>query len=202
MFLNALLHSPYAEPSLMGMPHAAEPWTAERVRALPDDGQRYELIEGQLVVTPAPQGRHQLVLAELYDRLRPYLGATGAGKLLWSPADIALGEDEILQPDLFVYRTADGSALGYWHDITELVLVIEALSPATARYDRELKRRRYQRAGVPEYWIVDLDSRLVERWRPDDTRPEVLFASMPWQPPGASEPLTLDLAGLWNAVHR
>ncbi len=136
----------------------------------------------------------------LYDQLAPYLVASGAGMILWSPADISLGEDEILQPDLFVYRTADAKALREWSDITELVLVIEVLSLPTARYDRQLKRRRYQRAAVPEYWIVDLDSRLIERWRPEDTRPEILPDSLAWQPPGASEPLVIDLGELWKVV--
>ena len=185
----------------MGMPHAAEPWTAERVRALPDDGQRYELIDGQLVVSPSPLPLHQECVTRLIVLLQPWLEVSGAGRLLASPADISLGEDEILQPDLFVYRTADGKPLRDWGDITELLLAVEVLSPSTARYDRQLKRHRYQRAGVPEYWIVDLDSRLIERWRPDDTRPEVLFDNMTWQPPGASEALTLDLAGLWTAIH-
>lgn len=184
----------------MGMPHAAEPWTAERVRALPDDGRRYELIDGQLIVSPSPRPLHQRALIALTRCLLPWLDSTRLGELLASPADISLGEDEILQPDLFVYRTTAGKALIEWSDISELLLVVEVISPATARYDRELKRRRYQRAGVPEYWIVDLDARLIERWRPDDTRPEILFDSMTWQPPGASDPLTIDLGEFWKAV--
>ena len=189
-----------AEPSLMGMPHAAERWTADQVRALPDDGQRYELIDGELVVSPSPRPLHQECVTRLIVLLQPWLKARGVAGLLASPADISLGEDEILQPDLFVYRTAGGKPLRDWSDITELLLVVEVLSPSTARYDRQLKRHRYQRAGVPEYWIVDLDSRLIERWRPEDTRPELLSGDATWHPPGAPEALELDVESLFREI--
>lgn len=184
----------------MGMPHAAEPWTADRVRALPDDGRRYELIDGELVVTPAPRGVHQVAVSSLERLLYRALSTAGL-HVLHSPADISLGEDEILQPDLFVYRTATGRHLIDWADVTAMLLVIEVLSPSTARYDRQLKRRRYQRAGVPEYWIVDLDGRVVERWRPGDDRPEVLTDRLHWSA-GVEASLDFDLgrffAELWG----
>ena len=167
----------------MGMPNTAERWTAGRVRALPDDGQRYELIDGQLIVTPAPRGVHQVAVFTL-ERLLDGELARAPLHVLHSPADISLGEDEILQPDLFVYRTATGEHLLDWSDITALELVVEVLSPSTARYDRQLKRRRYQRAGVAEYWIVDLDARVIERWRPADERPEMLADRLRWSPGG------------------
>jgi Uma2 family endonuclease len=119
-----------------------------------------------------------------------------------SPADISLGEDEVLQPDVFVYRTVDGRAVRDWSDISSLVLIIEVLSPGTARYDRQLKRRRYQRAGVPEYWIVDLDSRLIERWRPADQRPEVLADRIVWQPDAEqSAQLEIDVEAFFAEIH-
>lgn len=161
----------------MVMPGTTERWTAAEVRALPDDGNRYELIDGELLVTPAPRGVHQAVLAALFrrlDRARP-------GRVFWSPADISLGEEEILQPDLFVCRTAGSAPLIDWSDITGLLLVIEVLSPSTARYDREVKRRRYQRAGLPEYWIVDTVARRIERWRPEDAEAEMLADTIRWE---------------------
>jgi Uma2 family endonuclease len=186
----------------MGMPlEAPRPrWTAEAVRALPDDGRRYELVSGELVVTPAPRGLHQVAVTELFRLLDPWVRSTGVGHLLLSPADVSLGEDEMLQPDLFVYRTATGRQLRNWGDITDLLLVVEISSPSTARYDRTLKRLRYQRAAVPEYWVVDLDARLVERWRPADSRPEILTDRLAWQPTGAAEPLELDLTEYFQEV--
>jgi Uma2 family endonuclease len=169
------------------------------VLALPDDGQRYELISGELVVTPSPRGVHQVAVSALEALLRSVLTGSGAGHVLHSPADIALGEDEVLQPDLFVYRTASGRHLLDWSDIASLVLVIEVLSPSSAQYDRRLKRVRYQRAGVPEYWIVDLDGRVVERWRPQDARPEVLTEHLRWSPAPGVE-LQLDVAAFFAEV--
>jgi Uma2 family endonuclease len=82
-----------------------------------------------------------------------------------------------------------------------LLLAIEVLSPSTARADRTTKRRRYQRAGIPEYWIVDLDARVIERWRPGDDRPEVLGETLTWLAPGAASPLTIELAPLFARIH-
>ena len=86
----------------MGMPQTETRWTAEMVRALPDDGKRYELVSGELVVTPAPAPLHQKLLAALTYRMDSYLRQFGVGRLLASPADLAFGEDEVLQPDLLV----------------------------------------------------------------------------------------------------
>ena len=189
----------------MGMPDTAgrgtrdaRRWTREAVLALPDDGRRYELIDGELVVSPAPRGVHQVAVSALERQLYDALRATGAAQVLHSPADITLGEDEILQPDLFVYRTARGGHLLDWRDITALLLVIEVLSPSTAHYDRYLKRLRYQRAGVPEYWIVDLDGRVIERWRPDDARPEIVAERLHWSAGTAA--LDLDLTAFFADV--
>jgi Uma2 family endonuclease len=177
----------------MGMPHTPTRWTAAAVRDLPDDGLRYELVDGELIVTPAPSWVHQGVAAALFHRLHAWLGMTRVGIIRFSPADIALGEDEILQPDLFVVPLGDQRPIRNWTDVTRLLLAIEILSPSTARFDRLLKRRRYQRADVPEYWIVDPDSRLVERWRPDDTRPEVVGDILAWQPDPGQPALEIDL---------
>jgi len=74
--------------------------------------------------------------------------------------------------------------------------VIEVLSPATARYDRLVKRLRCQRASIREYWIVDLDAHVVERWRPEDERPEILAETLVWMPRGTEPGLTIDLLDL------
>ena len=194
---RALLRYPDAEQTVMGMPQTAPRWTADRVRNLPDDGKRYELVSGELVVTPAPRPAHQAALAALYDCIAPCIARLGAGRILWSPADLSLGEDEVLQPDLFVFP---GESPQQWRDISQLLLVIEVTSPSTARYDRQLKRRRYQRAGVPEYWVGDLDARIVERWRPEDERPEILDEQLAWRlQPGAAQ-LEIDLVTLFTRV--
>ncbi|HUL69771.1 MAG TPA: Uma2 family endonuclease [Gemmatimonadales bacterium] len=181
------------------MPQASANWTAEMVRALPDDGKRYELVDGALLVTPSPAWVHQSTVAALFRRLDQFVRSRHHGYVRFSPADISLGEDEILQPDLFVVPPSHRPVRA-WTDIRSLLLVVEVLSPGTARYDRLIKRRRYQRAGVPEYWIVDLDARVVERWRPVDERPEILSETIEWKPDPAADGLVVDLPVLFAEV--
>jgi Uma2 family endonuclease len=181
----------------MGMVATNREWhTPERVRLLPDDGNRYECVAGELLVTPAPSLRHQAALAALYDALRVAVAEAGL-RMFWSPADLELRRDALVQPDLFVFR-AKGGMRPEWSDIRELELAIEVLSPSTARYDRVVKRRLFQEVGVPEYWIVDLDARVVERWRPDDERPEICAEALSWHPAGAPAAIALDLPELFR----
>ncbi len=181
----------------MGMPYSKPAWTAAAVRALPDDGKRYEFVSGELVVTPAPAWIHQRLVLGLTLRIHSHLARVPVGSILFSPADISLGEDEILQPDLFVTPADATAPIRDWADITRLLLAIEIVSPGSARIDRQLKRRRYQRSATPEYWIVDPDARLVERWRPEDTRPEVLTETLAWQPEPSMPALEIDLVALF-----
>lgn len=187
----------------MGMPAAERRrWTAAQVRQLiadsPECGPRYELIAGELLVTPAPAPRHQVALLWIYDRIAPYVREQRLGYVMLSPADLELAPDEISQPDLFVIPELRPPAR--WTEFKRLRLAVEALSPSTARYDRTVKRPFYQRVGVPEYWIVDLDARLVERWRPSDERPEIVIGELQWRPDGAAEDLVLALDELWEAL--
>ena len=180
----------------MGMPEALRRWTREEVLALPDDGQRHELFDGELVVTPAPRLRHQEVLSELQFLLSAYTRTSGIGKLLTSPADLPLRGGQVAQPDLFVLPHVNFAQ--DWSDAPVPILVVEVASPSTARYDRGLKRWSYQKAGVPEYWIVDPEARLVERWRPEDTRPEIHLERLTWQPDAATAPLIIELGALFG----
>jgi len=87
-----------------------------------------------------------------------------------------------------------------WQDALPLRVAIEVLSASTARADRIVKRHRFQRAAI-EYWIVDLDARVVERWRPGDRRPEVLEEKLEWRPESSVPPLSLDLPAFFREVH-
>ena len=177
----------------MVMPARQTEWTAEMVRAIPEDGNRYEVLDGELLVSPAPSYRHQAVLARLYDAIRPYVERHSLGWTRWSPADIEFSPKTSLQPDLFVVPNEGGGEPHSWKDVKRLLLVVEGLSPSTERADRILKRPAYQTANIPEYWIVNIESRLVERWRPADDRPEVISDVLEWQPKPAIPPLRIPL---------
>lgn len=185
----------------MGMPDLLDPtyWTADMVRALPEDGKRYEVVYGELLVTPAPRASHQLVVQRLHLALAAYLAGVPAGHVWLSPADISWDADTLVQPDLFVVDVAESRTLS-WAAMQRLLLVIEVLSPSTARADRFTKRRRYQEAGVPDYWIVDLERQVVEIWHPADRQPRIEAEAVTWLPVGAAVPCGLSLAELFRPL--
>jgi Uma2 family endonuclease len=182
------------------MPHPIADWTVVQVLALPDDGNRYEVVDGELLVSPAPSLPHQAAVQALFKRLEPFVAVHRAGRVLLSPADIEFDERTLVQPDVFVAPLVAGRLPRSWTEIRELLLAIEVLSPTTARADRQVKRRRYQRHGVPEYWIVDLEARLIERWRPGDERPEILAEHIEWHPSPDMPALPIDLAELFAEI--
>lgn len=159
---------------------------------------RYELIDGELLVTPAPRLQHERVVFALIEMLMPYVRREKLGRVLGSPSDLRLREKTITQPDVYVVPREYDVTARSWGDIRKLILATEVLSPSTARYDRMAKRKHYQDAGVDEYWIVDIDSRIVERWLPNETRPEVISDQLVWHPQGARSSLTIELVELWK----
>jgi Uma2 family endonuclease len=184
----------------MHMPVTQRQWTAAAVRALPDDGNRYELIDGDLLVTPAPRWSHQEAVGELYHRLRLYLDREGVGHVMISPADIELEPETIVQPDVFVVPVSASTGPQEWPDVEELLVACEVLSPSTARYDRVTKRRFFSRTPVQEYWVVDPDGELFERSRRGDDRIEVIAEELIWHPAGAAAPFVLDVPGFFRKV--
>ncbi|MFQ5703052.1 MAG: Uma2 family endonuclease [Gemmatimonadales bacterium] len=178
---------------------APQYYSADMVRALPDDGNRYETVYGELLVTPAPRALHQLVLRRLLVALDGYLRDNHVGELLSSPADISWGPDILVQPDLFVVDLDQARTLD-WAAMKNLLLAVEILSPSTQRYDRFTKRRLYQQVGIPLYWIVDPESATVEVWHPDMTFPTTERGTITWQPDGAGEAFSLDLTELFRPI--
>jgi Uma2 family endonuclease len=175
-------------------------WTVDMLETLPDDGRRYEIIEGELFVTPGPSYPHQRVLRELLLRLHTYPVGSQDAEVIFSPADVRSGPRTSVQPDLFVLKKPVRPGAHGWPDLETLMLAVEILSPATARADRSVKRRLYQDRGIAEYWIVDVDARLIERWRPADDRPEVLGETIEWRLEGRDDALVIDLGELFSRV--
>lgn len=188
----------------MGMPADARRWSYEEVLALIDEQEdrsvRYEFADGDLLVTPAPGGYHQRIILALYDLVAPYVRRNRIGEVRLGPSPVALVERTIFQPDLFVVPSIDGKRPRADVPVTSSLLVVEVLSEGSRRHDRLTKRHHYQRGGVPEYWIVDQDAQMVERWRPSDDRPELLETGLRWQPVATVDPLTIDLISLFRDV--
>ena len=181
----------------MGMPAARQRrWTRAEVLDLiernPLQTPRYEVVDGELFVTPSPRPIHQIAVAELLFALMTYCKATGIGEAITSPSDTELEPDTLVQPDVYVVPRDEGMRMRTVNTGRRLLLATEVLSPSSQRGDRGKKRLLYQRR-VPLYWIVNLDARVVEAWRPDAVQPTILRDRLEWHPPGAPEPFTLDL---------
>jgi Uma2 family endonuclease len=174
-------------------------YTADQVRALPDDGNRYEVVHGELLVTPAPRAWHEIVVIRLVEALGAYLRDYPVGQVFGSRADISWARDTLVQPDVFVVPLAEARTLD-WARMKTLLLAVEVLSPSSIRADRFTKRIEYQRQRVPTYWVVDADERLVEVWTPDDTGPHVERESLRWHPLAAAQPFELSLRELFRPV--
>lgn len=188
----------------MGMPAASRPWTLDEVREMQDEERpwpRFELIDGELLVTPSPSRAHQLAVAEIFSTLREYVKRYSLGVVELSPADIQLNPATIVQPDIFVSPLVNGRISLDWRDTTSLLLAVEVLSPSSVRADRVIKRRFYARHEVDEYWVVDLDGRIIERTKLREERPEILDQVLTWAPKSAPEPLVIQLEPLFRAIY-
>ena len=177
----------------MGMPAQNVEWTAEMVRALPDDGKRYEVLDGELFLSPAPTFDHQRVVFLLARILDDYVRGNNLGEVFIAPADVEFSPKRLLQPDVFVIPPTPGKRPRSFQEVGRLLLAAEALSPATARVVRTKKRDILRDQRVPDYWIVDPDGRVFEHWTPDETRPEVLSTTITWQPDRHVSPLVINL---------
>ena len=187
----------------MGMPARAldRHWTEEEFYAARDaapPGERWELVDGEVLVTPAPNWVHQRIVRRLILLIAPYVRAHELGEPFFAPLDVKLEPGLVLQPDLLVVPAGE---LRRRSDIVRhLLLAVEIVSPSSARHDRVRKRPAYQRNRVPEYWIFDDVSQTVERWTPDDERPELLAEQLIWHPAGATGPFVLDLVEFFKDV--
>ena len=181
----------------MAMPLARH-YTAADLASMPDDGLRYEIVRGELLVTPAPGWRHQRVLVRLFRVLDEYLMAHGLEQLYWSPADISLDTQTVVQPDLFVAEFGVGGRTTQWSDLKALHLAIEGVSPSSATFDRGTKRTRYQEAGIPEYWVVDDESRQIEAWTPEARFAAVQRERLVWRHPDLADGCVIDLVRLFD----
>jgi Uma2 family endonuclease len=191
----------------MGMPaREKQRWTARDVRELiaaaPLATPRYELVDGELLVTPSPGPPHQWAVTRLLFELALYLRDQPVADVLTSPSDIEVEPEQVTQPDIFILSNAEADRVtrdGF--PAHELLVAIEVVSPSSARHDRVTKRALYHRR-VPEYWIVDVDARVIERWQRGRDHPEIVTTTLEWTPEGATRPFTLDLPSLFASAWR
>lgn len=182
----------------MGMPASTDRyWTPADLEQFPEnDGNKYECIDGVLFVTPAPRVVHELAADDLRASFAAVVGKRRALSVI---ADLRLTEGSLVQPDVFVFP---GPLTGQsrWSDLPRPLVVIEVISPSTASIDRGRKRRLYQRSGVPEYWIVDVDTRCIERWTPDGTEADIRRDVIEWTDPVSGAMVTIDLPAFFGTV--
>ena len=172
--------------------------TYDDYAALPEDGRRSELYEGELIVTPAPRPRHQAVIGNLHLLMAEHVRQRGLGEVFLSPIDVILSRITVLQPDRVYLDTA---RLGI---VTERAIegapTLAVLSASTGHRDRGAKQALYARHGVPYYWIADPDARTVQALRLGGESYESV-ARLEETTPAALPPLpglTLDPAAVWR----
>ena len=133
---------------------------------IPSDGKRYELLEGELHVTPAPSPLHQRVSKRLQRLLEAYFEDKGLGEVFNAPIDVILTNKDVVQPDLVLVTNPEQiSSRGIEGPPP---LLVEVLSPSTRNYDRRVKAQRYATLGIRHYWIVDPEEHWVECYRVSD----------------------------------
>jgi len=179
----------------MGMAISIPRYTVDDLERFPDDGNRYELLDGMLIVTPAPRRAHQLVGSRLLQRigvaLRGIADVVGPGAVVRPPGTQ-------LEPDVLVQPARFGSTLS-WVDVTEHWLAVEVLSRSSRIYDREFKRETYFQLGVQQVWLVDLEDRSVDVWR-SRTEHEVVRDVIHWSVPTTELVVTIDLAEIFAGL--
>jgi Uma2 family endonuclease len=151
--------------------------TVDDYLALPEDGRRYQLIDGDLVMAPAPLRYHQKILMWLGHRIMDHLEAHPKGELYGAPFDVHLDQHNVFQPDLCWFSEERRKFLSRRGAEGAPDWVIEVLSESTARLDRITKRELYAKFGVNELWLIDPDCDLIERYllQKDPSQPEGIY---------------------------
>jgi Uma2 family endonuclease len=178
----------------MHMALSTHRWTRADLQRLPNDGNKYEVVQGELLVSPAPTPAHDALVRELWRRLNAYCEATGIGQVSGHLPAFVAGDSEAI-PDLVV-REAMVPPPDRWDDAPRPLLVVEVLSESTQRNDRVRKRGFYLASGIPEYWIVDGESRTIEIASIGGDRTEASL--LRWHPPQAKHALELDVPALFE----
>jgi Uma2 family endonuclease len=182
----------------MGMALPVPQFTIDMLDDFPDDGNRYELLEGMLLVTPAPSITHQIVATRLAHIL---MNALGDGRKAHVVAVGALqrGEKTQLQPDILVFPASFPPDTD-WRTIQGWWLAVEVMSPSSRVYDRVVKRDAYLALGVDEYWVVDIRDRSIEVWKRGSAASERAVNSLTWRPAALGTDVVVTLEEVFRDI--
>jgi len=181
----------------MAMAISVPRYTVDDLDRFPDDGNRYELLDGLLLVTPAPSVAHQVVANRVQVRLSNAIESHGHAHVV-GPGAISVPPGTQLQPDILVYP-ARFSPNTEWAKITEHWLAIEVLSPSSRMYDREFKRDAYFALGVPQVWLLDCRDASAEVWHTGGVR-EVIRGVIRWRVPTLDLVVSIDLGEVFAGL--
>jgi len=182
----------------MHMATRVKRWTLDEVHSFPDDGNKYELIHGELFVTPPPPTDHETILARLTRLLEPYVERHQLG-LVYHPRAVVRVRGSEPEPDLMVRQPPPTHLKNDWEKVPLPILVVEVLSPFTRRRDHAHKRRWYAEIGVRDYWIVDAEERAVTVVNPG-VDAQVVTDLLRWHPASAVAPFECRVASLFEPV--
>jgi Uma2 family endonuclease len=183
------------EIARMHMAQKVRRWTREDLERMPDDGNRYEVVRGELFVTPAPRPAHEAIVEELADNLAPYVAAQSLGRVHISRPAVVIDESQV-EPDIVV-RPAIRPIPKKWEEMPDPILVVEVLSDSTERRDRVAKRSLYLDSEVPEYWIVDGDRRTITVARAGSAD-QIVHDRLRWHPAAATVSLEIDVVAVFD----
>ena len=181
----------------MAMPVTLRRFTVDDLHRFPDDGNRYELLDGVLFVTPGPELPHQLVTARLTALLLDFLRAE-AGAIVTSPGTVVVRPRHQLEPDVLVSLRPPQART--WEEVTEHWLAVEVWSPSTWAYDQEYKRDAYLDLGVREVWLIDPKRRLVLVSGEGAGKDLACDIELRWQSPGSGRKLRVDLEEVFAEI--
>ena len=180
----------------MGMAISVPRYTVADLDAFPEDGNRYELLDGVLLVTHAPRNAHQIAAHRLQVRLSAAVEATGDAYIV-GPGVIRIQPSTRLEPDILVYPSCFLPGIA-WEEITRHWLAVEVMSRSLYMYDREFKRDAYFAIGVAEVWLVDIAAKSVEVWRRGGS--EIVRGTLRWHVPEIDRIVAIDLGDVFAGL--
>ena len=192
---DAELPTPAGRDDIMAMPISIPRYTVDEIESWPEDGNRYELLDGVLLVTPSPGAPHQLVATRITVALAGFVTEWPDVNVA-SPGVIIVRPKVELQPDVLVFRKPRGETR--WEKFTEHLLAVEVQSPSTKVYDRDYKRSAYLSLGVKEVWRVDLDREIVFVSKLGGAVDQPHAEMIRWEPPGLGRTFTLEVRHLFR----